>query len=101
MKAMPIVEIVEIGYVDGTFVRCREKVKTRKTSVPVHILTIRRRNLLVRGHRRRLRLRRGEEGDLDARREALEDVIDLLLETAGKHLIGLVQHNGPKGRCVK
>jgi len=33
----------------------------------------------------------GEEGNLDARRQAFEDVIDLLLETARKHLIGLIE----------
>jgi hypothetical protein len=33
----------------------------------------------------------GEKGHLDVRRHALEDVVDLVLETAGKHLIGLIE----------
>ena len=33
----------------------------------------------------------GEEADLDLFRKELEDVIDLVLETAGEHLIGLVE----------
>ena len=40
----------------------------------------------VEGHGRR------EEADLDLLGEELEDVIDLILETAGKHLVGLVEH---------
>mmetsp|Transcript_103522 Transcript_103522/g.299525 ORF Transcript_103522/g.299525 Transcript_103522/m.299525 type:complete len:291 (+) Transcript_103522:159-1031(+) len=40
----------------------------------------------LRGHRG------GEEADLDVRRQGLEDVVDLVLEAAGQHLIGLVQH---------
>jgi len=40
----------------------------------------------VEGHGRR------EEADLDLLGEELEDVIDLVLETAGKHLIGLIEH---------
>jgi len=34
----------------------------------------------------------GEEADLDVRRQRLEDVVDLVHETARKHLVGLVQH---------
>ena len=40
----------------------------------------------VEGHGRR------EEADLDLLGEELEDVIDLVLETTGKHLIGLIEH---------
>lgn len=40
----------------------------------------------VEGHRG------GEEGDLDLAGEVLEDVLDLLLEPAREHLVGLVEH---------
>ena len=33
----------------------------------------------------------GEKGNLDVRGHALEDIVDLILETAGKHLIGLIE----------
>ena len=33
----------------------------------------------------------GEKGNLDVRGHALEDIVDLILETTGKHLIGLIE----------
>mmetsp|Transcript_84676 Transcript_84676/g.181456 ORF Transcript_84676/g.181456 Transcript_84676/m.181456 type:complete len:200 (+) Transcript_84676:521-1120(+) len=34
----------------------------------------------------------GEQADLNVRRQSLEDVIDLVLETARQHLVGLVEY---------
>ena len=38
----------------------------------------------------------GEEGDLDLAGEILEDVLDLLLETSGEHLVGLIENEDLK-----